>query len=53
MERNEFLLDGTCETDSLAEYDAIPLNKMLVLIYLAAYLLIIFIAFLAGIYQGS
>jgi len=41
------------EIDSLAEYDAIPLNKMLALKYLAACLAIILIAFLAGVYQGS
>jgi len=53
MERNDFLFDGTCETDSLTEYDAIPFCKMLVLKYLAACLALILIAFLAGFYQGS
>ena len=53
MEHNDFLFDGTCETDSLAEYGAIKLNKMLVLKYLSACLALILIAFLAGFYQGS
>jgi hypothetical protein len=52
MKREDFLLDGTCETDSLSEYDAIPINKMLLFKYLAVYLLILFIAFLAGFYNG-